>query len=78
VTLDFSLDARVTDWRDRIAEFVAEVVIPCEQDAFANGVDDALRRELQAAARKAGVWAPQARADLGGGGFRFHHVAAFG
>jgi alkylation response protein AidB-like acyl-CoA dehydrogenase len=73
--LDFSLDARVTDWRDRIAEFVAEVVIPCEQDAFANGVDDALRRELQAAARKAGVWAPQARADLGGGGFRFDEVA---
>jgi len=75
VALDFSLEPRVTDWRDRIAEFVADVVIPCEQDAFANGVDDALRLELQAAARKFGVWAPQAPAELGGGGFRFDEVA---
>ena len=34
-----------------------------------------LRDELQEAARKAGVWAPQAGAALGGGGFRFDEVA---
>jgi acyl-CoA dehydrogenase len=75
VPFDFSLSPRVTDWRDRIAEFVATVVIPAEQDAFAHGVDDDLRRRLQSAARAAGVWAPQAPADLGGGGFRFDEVA---
>src|ERR1700724_3627798 len=72
---DFSLSPRVAQWRDRIAEFVAGVVIPREQEAFADGLDDELRRELQQAARSAGIWAPTAAADLGGGGFRFDEVA---
>jgi alkylation response protein AidB-like acyl-CoA dehydrogenase len=67
--VDFTFAPRVAEWRERIAEFVARVVVPREQEAFANGVDDDLRRELQAAAREAGVWAPQAPAELGGGGF---------
>jgi hypothetical protein len=41
---DFSLSPRVAQWRDRIAEFVAGVVIPREQEAFADGLDDELRR----------------------------------
>jgi alkylation response protein AidB-like acyl-CoA dehydrogenase len=65
----------VADWRDRIAEFVAQVVIPREQEAFQRGPDDDLRRELQAAAKAAGLWAPQAPVDLGGGGFRFDEAA---
>lgn len=72
---DFSLPARVTDWRDRIARFVDDVVIPREQDAFAAGVDDALRKELQQEAKAAGLWAPQLPADLGGGGFAFDEAA---
>jgi alkylation response protein AidB-like acyl-CoA dehydrogenase len=72
---DFALSPRVEDWRDRIAAFVADVVVPREQEAFAGGVTDELRRELQAAARAEGVWAPQAPADLGGGGFRFDEAA---
>jgi acyl-CoA dehydrogenase len=72
---DFTLSPRVEDWRDRIAAFVADVVVPREQEAFSGGVTDALRRELQAAARAEGVWAPQAPADLGGGGFRFDEAA---
>ncbi len=72
---DFSLSARVTDWRDRIARFVDDVVIPREQDAFAAGVDDALRKELQQEAKAAGLWAPQLPADLGGGGFAFDEAA---
>jgi acyl-CoA dehydrogenase len=76
VTFDPTLfSERVADWRTRIAAFVAESVIPREQAAFAGGVDDALRRELQADARKAGLWAPQAPAELGGGGFRFDEAA---
>jgi acyl-CoA dehydrogenase len=75
VAFDFTLAPRVAEWRDRIAVFVRDVVIPREQEAFARGVDDHLRRELQAAARAAGLWAPQVPAALGGGGFRFDEVA---
>jgi acyl-CoA dehydrogenase len=75
MSFDFSLTPRVEEWRERIAEFVAGVVIPREQEAFVNGLDDDLRRELQQAARSAGIWAPTATADLGGGGFRFDEVA---
>ncbi|HEX3611646.1 MAG TPA: acyl-CoA dehydrogenase family protein [Sporichthyaceae bacterium] len=67
--MDFSFSPRVSEWRERIAEFVSAVVIPREQEAFVAGVDDDLRRELQAAAREAMVWAPQAPTELGGGGF---------
>ena len=50
-------------------------MIPREQQAFAEGVTDGLRLELQAQARSAGIWAPQAKAVLGGGGFRFDETA---
>ncbi len=69
MALEFSLPERVTEWQDRIRDFVEEVVVPREQEAFAKGADDDLRRELQAAAKEAVVFAPQAAADLGGGGF---------
>lgn len=72
---DFSLSPRVTQWRDRITRFVDDVVIPREQDAFANGADDTLRKELQHEARAAGLWAPQAPAEIGGGGFAFDEAA---
>lgn len=72
---DFSLSPRVTQWRDRITRFVDDVVIPREQDAFANGADDTLRKELQHEAREAGLWAPQAPAEIGGGGFAFDEAA---
>jgi acyl-CoA dehydrogenase len=75
MSFDFSVTLRVEEWRDRIADFVREIVVPREQQAFANGVDDTLRRELQAAARAARLWAPTADADLGGGGFRFDELA---
>jgi acyl-CoA dehydrogenase len=72
---DFSLSPRVEQWRERIARFVDDVVIPREQQAFADGVDDTLRKELQQQAKAAGVWAPQAPAELGGGGFSFDEAA---
>src|SRR5580765_8863848 len=75
MAFDFSPTDRVADWRDRISAFVAEAVIPREQDAFRDGVDDELRRDLQSAAREAGLWAPTASADLGGGGFRLDESA---
>jgi acyl-CoA dehydrogenase len=75
MTFDFSLTERVEQWRDQITAFIDEVVIPREQDAFADGVDDALRKELQQQAKAAGIWAPQAPAELGGGGFAFDEAA---
>jgi alkylation response protein AidB-like acyl-CoA dehydrogenase len=75
MSFDFSLTPRVEEWRDRITEFVDEVVIPREQEAFAKGVDDELRTELQREAKAAGLWAPQAAAELGGGGFAFDEAA---
>jgi acyl-CoA dehydrogenase len=75
VAFDFTLTDRVRDWQERIRDFVDRVVIPCEQRAFADGLTDTLRGELQAKARSAGIWAPQAKAALGGGGFRFDETA---
>ena len=75
MSFDFSLSPRVIEWRDRITRFVDDVVIPREQDAFIHGVDDTLRKELQQGAKAAGVWAPQAPAELGGGGFAFDEAA---
>jgi acyl-CoA dehydrogenase len=75
MSFDFSLPERVEQWRDRIARFIDEVVIAREQDAFAHGVDDTLRKELQQEAKAAGLWAPQAPAEIGGGGFAFDEAA---
>jgi acyl-CoA dehydrogenase len=71
VAFDFSVSPDVEEQRRRIADFVAAHVIPSEQQAFREGVTDDLRVELQALARSAGIFAPQAPHDLGGGGFRF-------
>ena len=58
-------------FRQRVRGFIAGSVIPLEQEAFVRGVDDALRVRLQDAARAAGVLAPQAPAEFGGGGADF-------
>ena len=71
MSFDFSLAPAVEEQRHRIAGFVRDQVIPLEQQAFRDGVDDDLRRQLQAAAREAGVWAPQVPTAYGGGGFSF-------
>jgi len=63
MSFDFSISPRVAEWRDRITGFVDDVVIRRERDAFAKGVADALRADLQGAAKAAGLRAPQARAD---------------
>lgn len=52
----------------RTQAFIHEVVIPAEAREPAVGVDEGMRRELQAQARAAGVFAPHAPVPLGGGG----------
>ena len=75
MAFDFTVSPRVEEWREKIAEYVRTTVIPREQDAFTKGMTDDLRRDLQQAAKAAGIWAPQASAELGGGGFTFDEAA---
>src|SRR3954454_4588503 len=72
---EFSPGPRVLDWRDPIARFMVSTGRAAEHDAFPHGVDEVLRRELQGAARAAGLWAPTASRELGGGGFRLDESA---
>jgi acyl-CoA dehydrogenase len=60
---------------ERARRFIVDTVIPLEQEAFVAGVDDKLRVRLQDAARAAGVLAPQAPAEFGGGGVGFGAAA---
>ena len=75
MSFDFELSPVVVEWREGIRALVDEVAIPLEQAAFAHGVHDALRLELQAEARKRDVWAPQLPKELGGGGLSFTDIA---
>lgn len=65
--IDFELQPELVDLAERVRTFVADVVMPAEaRDCSSHGVDDALRAELQADARRAGVFAPQLSVELGG------------
>ena len=54
-----------------VQRFIADYIIPLEQEAFAAGVDEKLRIRLQQMAHDVGVLAPQAPAEYGGGGADF-------
>jgi acyl-CoA dehydrogenase len=54
-----------------VREFIADAIIPLEQEAFTGGVDDQLRIRMQGLARAAGLLAPQAAREHGGGGADF-------
>ncbi|WP_020553457.1 acyl-CoA dehydrogenase family protein [Embleya scabrispora] len=75
MSFDFTVPDRVRHWQEAIRDFVDCTVIPIEQEVFANGLTDDVRITLQAAAKAAGVWAPQADAAVGGGGFGFDEAA---
>jgi acyl-CoA dehydrogenase len=65
--IDFTLPPEVIDLRDRTAAFVRDVVIPAEgRDRSVHGLDGELRFELQAATKKAGLFAPHVAPELGG------------
>jgi acyl-CoA dehydrogenase len=70
-----STAAETEAFRQRVRSFIAGTVIPLEQEAFVSAVDDTLRVRLQDAARAAGVLAPQAPAEFGGGGADFPATA---
>ena len=54
-----------------VRRFIADSIIPLEQEAFAAGLDDKLRVQLQQLASDASLLAPQAPAEYGGGGADF-------
>lgn len=65
--IDFGLDDELLALRERVREFIREVVIPAEpRDVSEHGTDEGLRAELQEKAREWGVFAPQVSAELGG------------
>jgi acyl-CoA dehydrogenase len=65
--IDFQLPPELEELRGRVRDFVADVAIPAEaRHAGGHGIEAGLRTELQAAAKEAGVFAPQVSRDLGG------------
>ena len=76
MTVDFTPAPRVTEWQDRIRGFVDEVVIPREQAVFAEGLTDDVSVATSSRPRaSAGIWAPTAQVEFGGGGFRIDEFA---
>ncbi|PTL54366.1 acyl-CoA dehydrogenase family protein [Paraconexibacter algicola] len=66
--MDFSLSPELTALQERTAAFVRDVVLPLEDRdrAPGHGPDDALRAELQDAAKDAGLFVPHLGEELGG------------
>ncbi|MBC7436905.1 MAG: acyl-CoA dehydrogenase family protein, partial [Bdellovibrionales bacterium] len=68
--MDFQLSPELLELRDRVRSFIAEEVIPLENDprAGAHGPSEALRKELVERARVAGLLTPHASVEMGGMG----------
>jgi acyl-CoA dehydrogenase len=66
--IDFSIDARDAELRDRVRAFVEQKIIPYEKDArlTSHGPTDELRVELNGLAREAGLLAPHVSPHFGG------------
>lgn len=73
--MDFSISPELRELQDRTRRFIAEQVIPLENDPrqHAHGPEESLRHELVARARAAGLLTPHASVELGGLGLS--HVA---
>ena len=66
--IDFHISEPLRELGDRIKQLVREQIIPYENDPrwTAHGPTDDLRRELNALAKRAGVFAPHVAKDYGG------------
>lgn len=73
--MDFSLSPELIDLQQRTRQFIADQVIPLENDArqTPHGPSEELRTELVERARTAGLLTPHASIELGGLGL--NHVA---
>ena len=68
MAIDLAPATAVAELAQRTAAFVRTSVIPVEERCGGVLTDDAVRRDLQAAARKAGVFAPHVATEFGGHG----------
>ncbi len=66
--MDFSISPKLQALREEVRRFIAEQVIPLENDPrqTAHGPSESLREELVGLARKAGLLTPHASKELGG------------
>src|ERR1700712_3710522 len=73
--MDFALSPELVELRDRTRRFIADDVIPMEADTrqTSHGPSEALRSDLVALARKAGLLTPHASVEAGGLGLS--HIA---
>ena len=71
--MDFALSPEIEDARRRVEAFVAERILPLEDDPGAWGEGEAIDwgrlQGLRAEVKAAGLWAPQMPAERGGMGF---------
>lgn len=68
MAIDLAPATAVAELAQRTATFVRTSVIPVEERCGGVVTDDAVRRDLQAAAREAGVFAPHVATEFGGHG----------
>ncbi len=76
MTVDLSPEPAVADLARRTAQFVREVVLPLEKRQRSAAPSEAVRRELQDAARAAGLFAPHVSTEYGGHGLDMRGRAA--
>jgi acyl-CoA dehydrogenase len=75
--IDFELPADLAALRDRVETFIADKIVPYENDIrqTAHGASEPLRRELVALAREAGLLSPHAPKEYGGLGLDHRSMA---
>lgn len=66
--MDFSLPTHLTDLQQATRKFIAEKIIPLENDPrqSSHGPDESLRRELVGLAKQEGLLTPHASTEMGG------------
>ena len=75
--IDFELPHDLLKLRERVEGFIAETIVPYENDRrqTAHGASEPLRRELVALAREAGLLSPHAPKEFGGMGLDHRGMA---
>ena len=78
--MDFTIDKPLAELRDKVSSFVRDTIIPFEKDPrWSNhGIPEDMRRDLNAAAQKAGLLGINSPKEYGGQGFsHFEQAVVF-
>ena len=78
--MDFTIDTPLSQLRDKVAAFVREKIIPFEKDPrwAHHGIPEDMRRDLNKAAKKAGLLGINSPREYGGQGFsHFEQAVVF-